>query len=107
MKKLLAVAIVLVIFPACAMSQRKVEKGLKDAGAPNCATAEGDLRVLRSEKANVAERIAAGVTAIVPAGLVLGIVTGTEGTKIRVAIGTYNEAIDRRIAEIEAACGVE
>ena len=107
MKKLLAVILVLIVMPACAMSQRKVEKGLENAGAPNCATAEGDLRVLRSEKANVAQRIAAGVTSIVPAGLVLGIVTGTVGTKARVAIGTYNEAIDQRIAEIESACGVE
>jgi hypothetical protein len=106
-KKILAVILVLLVLPACAMKQRKVEKGLEGAGPPNCATAEGDLRVLQSEKANVAERIAAGVTAIVPAGLVLGLVTGTEGVKVRVAIGKYNDALDRRIAEIKETCGVE
>jgi hypothetical protein len=106
-KKILVVLIVLVVFPACAMQQKKVEKSLEGAGPPDCATAEGDLRVLESEKAHVAGRIAAGVTAIAPAGLVIGILTGTEGTKLRVASGKYNEAIERRIAEIKAHCGVE
>jgi hypothetical protein len=106
-KKILAVILVLIVFPACAMKQKKVEKSLEGAGPPNCATAEGDLRVLESEKANVAERMAAGVTAIAPAGIVMGILTGTEGTKIRVAAGKYNDAIERRISEIKETCGVE
>jgi hypothetical protein len=107
MKKILVVILVLVVFPACAMKQKKVEKSLEGAGPPNCATAEGDLRVLESERANVAERIGAGVTAIAPAGIVIGLLTGTEGTKMRVAAGKYNEAIEQRIAEIKAHCGVE
>ena len=49
------------------------------------------------------QRIAEGATSIYPAGLVLGIVTGTEGTKLRVAIGEYNKMIDARMAEINAA----
>lgn len=71
----------------------------------NCATAEGDIRLLKHEKAHVAEQIAEGVTAIFPAGLVLGILTGTEGTKIKVATGEYNKMIDERIAEIKSECG--
>lgn len=89
------------------MKQKKVEKSLESAGPPNRATAEGDLRVLESEKVNVAERMAAGVTAIAPAGIVIGILTGTEGTKMRVAAGKYNDAIGQRIAEIKETCGVE
>lgn len=94
---------------ACAMEQKKVESQLaSSASSPvNCATADGDLRVLQSEKANVAERIAEGATAIYPAGLVLGLVTGTETTKLKVAIGDYDKQIDQRIAEIQAKCGVQ
>ena len=107
MKTILAVILVLVIFPACAMKQKKVEEGLEGAGPPNCATAAGDLRVLEGEKAHVAQRMAAGVTAVFPTGIVTGLLMGTQGTKMRVATGEYNAAIDRRIAEIKAHCGVE
>jgi hypothetical protein len=47
-----------------------------------------------------------GVTAIAPAGLVLGMLTGTEQTKLQVATGDYNSMIDRRITEIKATCGL-
>jgi len=59
-----------------AYHQKNVEKTLKQP--VNCATAEGDLRILKSEKSNVAERMAEGVTAIAPAGIVIGVVTDTE-----------------------------
>ena len=48
-----------------------------------------------------------GVTAIVPAGLVVGLVTFTEGTKIKVATGEYNKALDKKIAQIQSTCGVQ
>lgn len=73
----------------------------------NCATADGDIRVLQSEKAHVASQMVDGVTSIVPAGIVVGILTGTEGTKVRVATGEYNEQIDARIAQIQRECGVK
>lgn len=60
----------------------------------NCATAEGDIRVLKSEKAHVGEQILKGVTAITPAGFVLGMVTGTEKKKLEIASGDYNKKID-------------
>lgn len=91
----------------CARQQKRVEKELASPGAINCATAQGDIRVLRSEKADVAERIAEGVTSVYPAGLVLGVLTGTEGTKMKVAVGDYNKMIDARIGEIRDTCGVE
>ena len=92
--------------PGCAMQQKKVEQSLADPKAVNCATADGDLRVLQSEKANVAERIAEGVTAVYPAGAVIGLVAGVEGTKLKVAIGEYNNQIDARIAQIKQTCGL-
>jgi len=54
----------------------------------------------------VVQRIAEGATSIYPAGLVLGLVTGTEGTKLKVATGDYNKQIDARIAQIKATCNV-
>ncbi len=89
------------------MRQKEVLEELEDPPPINCETAEGDLRVLEAEKAHVWERIAEGVTAIVPAGLVLGIITWTEPTKIKVATGAYNDAIEKRINEIKEECGLE
>lgn len=48
-----------------------------------------------------------GVTAVYPAGAVLGIVSGTETTKLKVAVGDYNTQIDARMAQIKAACGIQ
>ena len=94
------------LMPACAaFKAKKVEKEMKQP--INCAHAEGDIRVLQSEKAHVASEIANGVTAIIPASLVMGIITGTEKEKIRIATGEYNKAIDKRIAEIKSQCGVQ
>ncbi len=73
----------------------------------DCTTAEGDIRLLQQEKTHVAQRIVAGVTTIQPAGLVIGVVTGTAKPKVNVAIGKYNKMIDARIAEIKETCGVE
>jgi len=86
------------------MEQRKVEKALKHPPAVNCATAEGDIRTLQHEKANVAQRIGEGVSMIAPAGIVVGVVSDTEGAKFEVATGEYNKMIDQRIAEIKNTC---
>ena len=37
---------------------------------------------------------------------VVGVLTGTEGTKLRVAAGDYNTQIDQRIAAIKSTCRV-
>jgi hypothetical protein len=88
----------------CAMQEKQTMESLKQP--INCGTAEGDIRVLQSEKTHVAQQIASGLTAIAPAGIVMGVLTGTEGTKIRVAAGDYNTQIDQRIAAIRATCRV-
>jgi hypothetical protein len=72
----------------------------------NCATAQGDLRMLNGEKANVAKEAAAGVTAIVPVGLVVGLVTHTEGDKVQLATGDYDKAIDAAIKRIKTTCNI-
>lgn len=72
----------------------------------NCATAEGDIRVLQGEKTNAVQQAAAGATAIAPAGVVMGLVTGTENTKLQVATGQYNIMIDNKISAIRRTCGM-
>ena len=94
------------VVAGCAMQQQQVEQDLQNPRRIDCRTADGDLRVLQSEKANVAQRLVEGATAIYPAGAVMGIVTGTEGTKLSVATGEYDRMIDARIAEIRRTCGL-
>ena len=103
---MLATLVVALLLQGCAMGLKKDEKAAEQMPV-NCATADGDLRVLRSEKTHVAEEIALGVTAIYPAGLVIGLLTGTEGTKIQVATGEYNKKLDAKIAQIQSTCGVQ
>ena len=95
-----------IVFAACGKPIYK--EGKETLKSPvNCATAEGDLRVLEAEKTHVAKRIAMGVTSITPIGLVVGVATRTQRDKMKVAIGTYNKMIDEKIAEIKQECGIE
>jgi hypothetical protein len=89
----------------CASRFKKQEKAIEQQPI-NCATAEGDLRMLQHEKANLAEEVAMGVTAIYPASLVVGVVTGTEATKLKVGTGEYNRMIDKKMAAIQSECGL-
>jgi hypothetical protein len=89
---------------ACAAQFQQQEQALQQP--INCATAEGDLRMLQNEKSHVAQQIAMGATAIAPAGIVLGVLTGTEQTKLQVATGQYNSMIDQSIGQIKAICGL-
>ncbi len=88
------------------MQQKEVAASLENPGPVNCATGHSDLQTLEEEKVNVAQQVASGVTAIAPVGLVMGILTGTQGTKMDVATGDYNKAIDNRIEQIKMECGL-
>ena len=96
----------LLFLGACKGEEYK--KNVKELQQPiNCATAEGDIRLLQHEKSHVSDQMAAGVTSIVPAAAVVGLITGTEGEKLKIASGDYNRRIDARIAEIKQECGVD
>ena len=95
----------LMLLPGCAYEFKKREEAA-EAEKVNCATAQGDLRVLQAEQANVAERIAMGVTMIYPAAAVIGLLTRTEDTKYQVATGEYNKAIEKKITQIKTTCGL-
>ena len=95
-----------VLIAACSTAEFQAAE--KQMSQPiNCATAEGDIRMLNSEKANVGQQIAMGVTSIVPTGLLAGGAKGTAGTKVEVATGEYNTMIDRKITEIKTTCGLQ
>jgi len=93
------------LMTGCATDYKKVEENLNKPPI-NCFTAEGDIRVLQSEKANVAQQTAAGLQAIIPTSIVVGLITGTSGTRAQVENGEYNRMIDARIAEIKSVCGI-
>jgi hypothetical protein len=97
-------SLIVMLAAGCALQEQQTLQSLNQP--ISCRTAEGDIRVLQSEKANVAQQVAAGATAIAPAGIVVGMLTGTESTKLTVAAGDYNNQIDARIAAIRSQCGV-
>jgi hypothetical protein len=72
-----------------------------------CATAEGDIRVLESEKAYGTSQVLQGLWALSPTSMIVGQVTGSEGTRVQVGTGDYNTKIAERIAQIKARCGLE
>jgi hypothetical protein len=106
MKTQLALAVLVVLLSAC-KGPNVQEVQQQEAAPVNCATAEGDLRVLQSEKVSTAKQIADGVTAITPVGLVVGTVSGQEKGKLQVASGDYNKMIDQKIAQIRSTCGIQ
>jgi hypothetical protein len=97
-------SLMVVLAAGCAMQEQQTLQSLDQP--INCRTAEGDIRVLQSEKANAVQQLASGASAIAPAGIVVGVLTGTEATKLTVAAGDYNNQIDARIAAIQSRCGV-
>ncbi len=92
------------VFVGCAPVSKEAKRELRQP--VNCTTAAGDIRILESEKAHVGKQIVSGVTAITPAGAVIGILTGTERDKFTVATGDYNRQIDAKIAEIKRVCRI-
>lgn len=105
MKPAIVAGCIALTLGACASKEAR-EAEQAEAMPVNCRTAEGDLRMLRSEKATVTQHIAQGVSAIAPVGLLIGVATQAEGDKINMAIGEYNKIIEAKIDEIERKCGV-
>ncbi len=72
----------------------------------DCATVEQDIKALDADRASGGQRVIHGATAIIPISALIAILAGTEGDKIRVASGAYNQSIDEKIGEIRQACGL-
>ena len=102
----LAMALGSGLLASCTASKDVQQVEAQSKAPINCATAEGDIRVLQGEKASVADQVARGISAIVPAGAVVGVVGGQEGAKLEIVSGEYNAMIDKRIAAIRARCNL-
>ena len=106
MKKLSLFCIALLLVAGCSSPISKKEK--QDLAAEvDCSTAEGDIRVLNSEKANLAEEVADGATSIIPIGLVAHLLMRDEGDTFKVGTGQYDKALDKKIAQIKTQCGIK
>lgn len=72
----------------------------------NCKTARQDIEILENEKASVARQLLAGARSVMPIAAVAGILTGDYNDRASVAIGTYNEDIEKKIRQIRAKCRI-
>ena len=100
-------ALVLGLLPlAFACSPISKQAKIELARPVDCATAQEDIRMLKSEKASIEKQFLNGVMAVTPAGAAIGILTLTEEDKLEVAIGEYNHKINRKIEEIQNTCGI-
>jgi len=104
MKVLVLVVLLALMLGGCAQREKRVESYLEREPPVNCAKAKRHLRALKNEKKSVAERVFTGITTVTPFGLVVGILTGTTGTKFNVATGEYNDMIDWRIGRVMDEC---
>ena len=82
-----------------------MKHGLK---APvDCFTAKQDIALLEQGKASTAKQAAAGVTSVLPIGLITSLVNGAAGDKAKVATGEYNKQLVAMIAETKSTCGIK
>lgn len=72
----------------------------------NCQTAKQDIKTLESERASVAKRMLSGVRSVMPIAAVVGILMGDYSDRFEVTTGQYNADIEKKISEIETACGI-
>ena len=86
--------------PITKKTKREIHKGI------NCDTAQRDIQILEKEKATVGKRLVAGVRTVLPVAAVIGVLKGTWNDRAKVATGDYNRAIERKIKEIKASCGL-
>lgn len=73
----------------------------------NCATAEGDLRAIAAEKKHAQDQQVESVVSILPAGALLGLITGTENKRLKMLSGDYVKQLDARAEEIRTTCNVK
>ncbi len=98
--------ICLAIFVAACASPISQQAKEELASPVDCSTAYSDMKILEQERASVMKEIKEGVTAVVPVGAVIGIISGTELDKLKVGSHYYNHKINKKIAEIKRECGV-
>ncbi len=104
MRMTVAAAVLCMLSLSAACTPVSKEEKQELAKPVDCTTARGDIRVLNSERNNAIQRIAEGASSIYPDVAVLGEVRGVEKDKLEVAVGDYNDKIEKKIKEIQASC---
>jgi hypothetical protein len=90
---------------ATACAPQSSDRSMAQSGQVNCATAEADLRVLRSEESHAMQQAEAQGrgTTMVPSGLV----TEPEFSATSpIGAGEYLDYLGDRIQQIQDACGL-
>jgi len=78
------------------------------AAAYDCANAGDDIKRLQAEKDSTAARTAAGVTSILPIGIVVHTMEGNEQQSLdEMGTDKHNEQLDARISQIKSACKIQ
>ncbi len=99
-------SLALVIGLAC-LGQARPTAAETERHPVNCATAEGDLRAIAAEKKHAQDQQVESVVSILPAGALLGLVTGTENKRLEMLSGDYVKQLDERAAEIRSTCNAK
>jgi len=78
------------------------------ASAYDCANATADIKRLNTEKDSTAARAAAGVTSILPIGIVVHTMEGNEQQSLdEMGTDKHNQQLDARISQIKSACKIQ
>jgi len=85
---------------ACAPNSK--DESMAQSGQINCATAEADLRVLKSEQDHAMRQLESGDSLMAPSGLV----TEPEFSVEPMVASNYRDYLGDRISRIEQACGL-
>jgi len=87
---------------ATACAPQSKDGSMADSGTINCATAESDLRVLKSEQDHAMNQLQSGSTTMIPSTLV----TEPEFGVTPMGAGEYRDYLGDRIDKIQQACGL-
>ena len=98
MKWLLMLTGIALLATACASQSE--DETMAQSAPINCATAEADLSLHRSEQGHALEQAMGGGRTMVPSGLV----TEPEWSTGPVGAGAYSDYLNNRISQIEQAC---
>ena len=91
---------------ACSLAQGADAADDSKRHPVNCNTAPGDLRAIAAEKKHAEDQQLEGVVSILPAGALLGLITGTENKHLKMLSGDYVKELDARAAQIKSTCGI-
>ncbi len=102
MKTPIAIAGLTLVLVACSPISKETKYAL--SRPVDCQLAQADVAELENAKVSGPKQALTAVQAFTPVGLVTGLLSGTEGDKIDVALGDHNEDLDQKISDIQSQC---